>query len=67
MIVLPVIIVCKNLLDKTTLFLYLSKCVWWQKSARYAGDHILIDTSHLYWVFLSKTSTIIIKRKIDIK
>ncbi|CAF2397126.1 unnamed protein product [Rotaria sp. Silwood2] len=37
-------------------------CVWWQKSARYAGDHILIDTIHLYWVFLSKTSSIIIKR-----
>ncbi|CAF1047505.1 unnamed protein product [Rotaria sordida] len=41
-------------------------CVWWQKSARYAGDHILIDTIHLYWVFLSKTSSIIIKRPIMI-
>ena len=40
------------------------KCVWWQKSARYAGDQILIDTIHLYSIFLSRTSQIIIKRKL---
>lgn len=41
-------------------------CVWWQKSARYSGDQILIDTIQLYWIFLSKTSSIIIKRAIMI-
>lgn len=41
-------------------------CIWWQKSARYSGDQILIDTIQLYWIFLSKTSSIIIKRAIMI-
>lgn len=41
-------------------------CLWWQKSARYAGDQILIDTIQLYWYFLSRTSSIIVKRAIMI-
>lgn len=41
-------------------------CLWWQKSARFSGDQILIDTIQLYWIFLSKTSSIIIKRAIMI-
>ncbi|CAF0722947.1 unnamed protein product [Adineta ricciae] len=41
-------------------------CLWWQKSARYSGDQILIDTIQLYWIFLSKTSSIIVKRAIMI-
>jgi hypothetical protein len=67
MIVLPVIVVCcfffKN---KYFIFIFylISKCIWWQKSARYSGDQILIDTIQLYWIFLSKTSSIIIKRKL---
>lgn len=40
------------------------QCLWWQKSARYAGDQILIDTIQLYWIFLSKTSSIIVKSKL---
>ncbi|CAF3624233.1 unnamed protein product [Adineta steineri] len=41
-------------------------CLWWQKSARYSGDQILIDTIQLYWIFLSKTASIITKRAIMI-
>ncbi|CAF1209495.1 unnamed protein product [Rotaria sordida] len=41
-------------------------CIWWQKSARYSGDQILTDTIQLYWIFLSKTSSIIVKRAIMI-
>ncbi|CAF2060985.1 unnamed protein product [Rotaria magnacalcarata] len=39
-------------------------CIWWQKSARYAGDHILIDTIRLYHYFLRKTALISIKRSL---
>jgi len=41
-------------------------CIWWQKSARYSGDQILTDTVQLYWYFLSRTSSIIVKRAIMI-
>ncbi|CAF1443825.1 unnamed protein product, partial [Didymodactylos carnosus] len=36
-------------------------CVWWQKSARYAGDHILIETAQLYYILLGRTPNMIIK------
>lgn len=69
MIVLPVIVVCieserkdKRAVENFDVFFF--KCVWWQKSARYSGDQILTDTIQLYWIFLSKTSSIIIKRKL---
>ncbi|CAM4882334.1 unnamed protein product [Rotaria socialis] len=39
-------------------------CIWWQKSARYAGDHILIDTIKIYHFLLTKTSLISIKRSL---
>jgi hypothetical protein len=60
---------CCMFKNKTYFFLlmisfFFLKCVWWQKSARYSGDQILIDTIQLYWIFLSKTSSIIIKRKL---
>jgi hypothetical protein len=53
----------RNIFLLILFFLYL-KCIWWQKSARYSGDQILIDTIQIYWIFLSKTSSIIIKRKL---
>lgn len=49
--------------DHSFLFFFF-KCLWWQKSARYSGDQILIDTIQWYWYFLNKTSSIIIKRKL---
>jgi hypothetical protein len=69
MIVLPVIIVCQfmiNFFQKKIFFSLYQKCIWWQKSARYAGDQILSDTVQIYLHFLSRTSSIVIKRKFRI-
>ncbi|CAF0726255.1 unnamed protein product [Didymodactylos carnosus] len=41
-------------------------CVWWQKSARYAGDHILIETAQLYYILLGRTPNMIVKRALMI-
>ncbi|CAF0943169.1 unnamed protein product [Didymodactylos carnosus] len=41
-------------------------CVWWQKSARFAGDHILIETAQLYYILLGRTPNMIVKRALMI-
>lgn len=64
MIVLPVIVVCRKYSNQTSHKIFSFQCIWWQKSARYAGDQILTDTIQIYFYFLEKTPSIIVKRKL---
>ncbi|XP_067674081.1 translocation protein SEC63 homolog [Haliotis asinina] len=40
--------------------------MWWYRSIKFSGDQILLDTTHLYFYFISRTPNMILKRAIMI-
>ncbi|XP_042908617.1 translocation protein SEC63 homolog isoform X4 [Parasteatoda tepidariorum] len=37
-------------------------CIWWNRSVKYNGDEVLLDTTELYLFFIYKTPSMIFKR-----
>ncbi|KAI8791769.1 translocation protein SEC63 homolog [Biomphalaria glabrata] len=40
--------------------------VWWYRSIKFSGDQVLLETSRIYYFFISRTPNMILKRAVEV-